>query len=75
MKKQELLVEIKDALQRKGELTEDMMLSSIEEWDSLSVLTVISMFDRLFSVVINVKEIAKFKTVGDLIKVAEDKLD
>jgi len=75
MTKEELLNEIKEALQREDELTEDMALDDIEEWDSLSVLSIINLYDQLFSIILKYKDIEKFKTVKDLIKSVEDKLD
>jgi len=75
MKRSELLEEIKDALQREQPIDESMQLSDIEEWDSLSTLAIISLYDRLFSKALKFNEINKVKTVSDLVNLASDKLE
>jgi acyl carrier protein len=58
---EELLLVEKDTL---NETTE---LSSIGEWDSMAVISVIAMFDSVFGKDVKTEEIKKFKTVKDII--------
>lgn len=76
MTRLELLKEINEALQRDGELREDMSLDKdVPEWDSLSALSIIALFDKRFSVVIRYNELSGVKTVGDLMDIVKDKLE
>lgn len=75
MKKEELLNEIQDMLQRDDALDEDMELNSIEEWDSLAIISTVSLYDELFSVVLKSNEIKNCKKVSDLINLVADKLE
>lgn len=54
-------VEIEDT-----ELTKDTRLNSIEEWDSLAVMTVISISDEYFQRKVSAAEINSLHSVGDL---------
>ncbi|MBU0574114.1 MAG: phosphopantetheine-binding protein [Candidatus Margulisiibacteriota bacterium] len=74
MTKQELLKEIKNALQRDDDIAEDMELESIEEWDSLAALTLLSLYDQLFSVTFTMAEIGKCRKVSDLVALVGDKV-
>lgn len=59
-----LLEEVMDL--DEGELNEDSILSEIEEWDSLSVLTLISEMKKRFDIVLSTQQIKEFKTVADI---------
>lgn len=54
-----------------GILSEDTVLSDIEEWDSISVLSFVAMLDDEYGKNINSKDIKKCNTVGDLLAMME----
>jgi acyl carrier protein len=49
------------------------VLEDFEEWDSLSVLTVVAMIGKKFEVTISAQEIAAIKTAGELWALVEMK--
>lgn len=67
MTKNELLVKIAGALETDIVLSEDTNILDIEEWDSLSSLSIIALFDELFSHKINRSQLNNIKTIKDLI--------
>jgi acyl carrier protein len=71
MKEKELLEEIKDTLMRDKDLTVEMKLEEIEEWDSLAIISIISLFDQLFSIIITTDDINNCKTIKDLINLTQ----
>lgn len=75
MKKNELLNLIKEAFQREGALTEDMVLADLEEWDSLAALSIIAIFDKHFSVKYKYNDLKGLINVGDLINLVRNKLE
>lgn len=72
MTKDELLAHLQDALQREDALSEDMMLEDIEEWDSLAILSVISLYDSLFHIKVFGNELRECKSIKDVILLAKD---
>jgi acyl carrier protein len=75
MTKLELLEEIKETLQRDKEISFDMKLEDIEEWDSLASISMISLYDQLFEFLITFDKLEKCKTFSDLVELVSDKLD
>lgn len=75
MNKKELLIKIKDLLLRKDPINPNMKLSEIEEWDSLAIISVISLYDKNFSKVITIEKINKCETIKDLINLVSDKIE
>ena len=67
MNKTEFLEELKNALNTPKELSPDMELNALEEWDSLSIAFVISLFSDNFNINLTYDEIGKFKTIQDLL--------
>lgn len=57
------------------ELTPDTVLEDLETWDSVAVLSVISIINEKFDRYPNAKEILSYKTVGDLMAVFEKRND
>jgi len=53
------------------DLTEDMLLEDIEAWDSVAVLSIISIMNDEFNKFPNAAEIRAYKTVGDLLNAME----
>lgn len=49
-----------------GELTEDMELDGIEEWDSLTKLSLMAACKKMNTKELSVEQIRKFKTVKDI---------
>jgi len=54
-----------------GTLKMEDLLSSYDEWDSVSGLSIISMIDTHFNKMITVNEIKNVKTVSDIIALME----
>lgn len=75
MTKVELLEEIKEALQRDEEISLEMKLEDIDEWDSLANISMISLYDQLFEVVVTADKLKECQTVNDLVDLVSDKLD
>lgn len=64
--KLQLLEEIMDL--EEGTLREDMLLSDIDEWDSISLLSFMAMMDDEFSKVVKGKDIKEKKYVSELLE-------
>ncbi len=75
MTKVELLKEIKETLQRDEGISLEMKLEDIEEWDSLANISMISLYDQLFEVIVTVDKLKECQTVNDLVELISDKLD
>jgi len=67
MTKIELLEKIAEALETEIVLSEDTNIIDIEEWDSLSSLSMIALFDELFSYKLNRSQLNDLKVIKDLI--------
>ena len=63
-KKLELLEEIMEL--EEGELSLDMKLEDLEEWDSLTKLALMAAIRKLMGKTISVDELKAFKTVQDV---------
>ena len=68
--KLEMLEEVMDV--DEGTLEETTELINVEEWDSLSVLTLISEMKKRFSINLSSQQIKEFETVGDICKIIPD---
>ena len=67
MTEQEKLMEIADILDMDSEdLASDTVLEELETWDSVAVLSFISVMNDRFNKFPNAREIRAYKTVGDL---------
>lgn len=75
MTKTELLNELQDVLQRDEELSFNMKLSDLDEWDSLAYISIISLYDQLFNKVITTYEIEKCVSIDDVINLVSDQLE
>lgn len=49
-----------------GDLKLDVSLDELEEWDSLSVLTLISEMKKRFDISLSTQQIREFKSVADI---------
>ena len=71
MKTEDFIKELKDALEIEDEdqeITLETNLKELEEYDSLSVLSIIAMIDKNFSKQVLSLDLAKVITVGNLIE-------
>ena len=75
MKKEEFLAELEDILQREEACKLGDILENYDEWDSLSKMAVMAYYDKTFGIKISLNEMAELKTVDDLIKLAEGKIE
>lgn len=73
MSKEEKLALLEEVMDLdEGELNEDAVLEDIEEWDSLSVLTLISEMKKKFDISLSTQQIKEFKTIADICAVIPD---
>ena len=70
MNREEFLTEMQDVLQREDELSFDMILDEIEEWDSLSKMATMAFLERNFGVKTSFSDYKEMKTVEDIAKKA-----
>jgi len=71
MKKKEFIDELKDALEIEDEdqeITLETNLKDLEEYDSLSVLSIIAMIDKNFGKQISSSDFSKITTVSSLME-------
>ncbi|MGN0154417.1 MAG: hypothetical protein ACI4A3_08185 [Lachnospiraceae bacterium] len=66
MTKNDLLVELAEMMDYEEELSEDMELSEIEEWDSLAKLSLMAMAKKDFAKTLTAAQIKAFVTVEDI---------
>ncbi len=64
----EFLAELQDSLQREEELTLEMVLKDLPEWDSLAMMSVVVLFDKHFNKKLTFSDFENLKTVSDLVK-------
>lgn len=67
MNKEEFLEKLQDVLERDEEITEDMVLGDIEEWDSLSAMALMAFFNNVLSITLLPAEVREMKTVADIL--------
>lgn len=70
MNKEEFLKKLQDVLERDEKITENMVLSDIEEWDSLSAMALMAFFDKTLNKTLLPAEVREMKTVSDIINKA-----
>ncbi len=70
MNKEEFLEKLQDIFERDDEITEDMVLDEIDEWDSLSAMAVMAFFNKSLSITLLPAEVREMKTIADLINKA-----
>ena len=69
MSEQEKIEALADILElEEEEITKDLLLSDCEAWDSVAVLSVISLMNEHFNKFPHADEITKYKTIGDLME-------
>ena len=70
MTKTEFLEKLQDIFERDDEITEDMVLEEMDEWDSLSAMAVMAFFNKTLSITLLPAEVREMKTVAELVKKA-----
>lgn len=68
MTEKEKLYLIEETLElEKDSLTPDIVLTTLEQYDSLGKITLIAMFDDQFNKTITGEDVRNFMTVGDIL--------
>lgn len=70
----DFLDELKDILEV-DELDVDSVLVELDEWDSLSIMSVMVLFSKKFGINIKIKDIQEVKSVKDLIFLSEGNIN
>lgn len=71
MTKAEFLVELEDLLQREETCNESDALEDYAEWDSLSQMSIMAYYKKNFAIRLTLDDLARLKTVQDLILLAQ----
>ena len=72
MTKQEKIEALADILEMdESDITDDLVLDECETWDSIAVLSVISIINEQFNRFPHAEEIKEYRTVGDLMGAME----
>ncbi len=71
MTKTEFLEELKEAMHRDEDLSEDILLDDIDEWDSLAFISIMVLFKNLFEMKITGEDLKNCQKVSDLINLAK----
>lgn len=71
MTKADFLVELEDLLQREETCHEQDVLADYMEWDSLSQMSIMAYYKKHFAIQVTLNDLAKLKTVQDLILLAQ----
>ena len=66
----DFLNELNEIMQRDESLNNSDRLDNIEEFDSMSVLALMSLFDTEFEIDLTVDQVKEAETIQDLIKLA-----
>ena len=74
MTKNEFLELLAETIDTEVELHEDLLLDEIEEYDSIAILSLMSMYDEL-GVKVGPSDFQDLKTVKELINLAGDKIE
>lgn len=70
MNREEFLEKFTDALQTEEILDNSVFLDDLEEWDSLSKMATMVLFDKELGIKITFEDIKSFATVEDVLKKA-----
>jgi acyl carrier protein len=73
MKENEFIELLTETIDTEDEIGVDTLLEEIEEYDSIAVLSLMSMYDEL-SIKVSPDDFKDLKTVADLVKLAGDKI-
>lgn len=70
MDKKEFLSKLQDVIETEEELSEDIVLDELDEWDSLAAMAVMAFFNKTLSITLLPSEIKDMNTVTDLLNKA-----
>lgn len=68
-----ILKTLQEILESKTQITLDTDLTSMSQWDSVAVLTVIAYLNHNFNLVVSLDEMSKIVKVSDLIELLKMK--
>ena len=74
MTKDEFLEILAETIDTECELNEELLLDEIEEYDSIAILSLMSMYDD-FNIKVSPSDFQDLKTVADLINLAGNKIE
>lgn len=74
LKQNKFFATLQDILQTDIPITPDTQLKGMEEWDSLSIMSCIALFDKELGVKTRFSQYKDINTVADLMKLAEGKI-
>ena len=74
MSKNDFLEMLKEAIDTEKNLDEHLNLEEIDEYDSIAVLSLISLYDEI-GVKVSPNDFENLKTIKDLIKLAGNKIE
>ncbi len=70
MTNEEFLTQMQDVLQTDEDLSFEMVLDDLDEWDSLSVMATMAFLEKSFGVKTTMKDYKDMTTIGDIAKKA-----
>jgi acyl carrier protein len=71
MTEEKFLAEFQNILQKEDEISMDTKLSTIQEWDSLAMMSCIAWLDKKFLVKTTFKDYKQLITIADLMALAQ----
>lgn len=71
MTKNEFLEELKEAMHRDEDLSEDMILDDIDEWDSLAFVSIMVFFKNKIGIKITAEDLKQCEKINDLLNLAK----
>ena len=74
MTKEEFIELLIETIDTEDEINENTLLNEIEEYDSIAILSLMSMYDDI-GVRVNPKDFVELKTIQDLINLAGNKIE
>lgn len=66
MKKEEFFTEFKKALQRNEAIDDSTLLENLDEWDSLGIISVVSLLNQKYNVATDYATLSKCVCVKDI---------
>jgi len=74
MKKEEFVELLAETIDTEDEISKDTLLDEIEEYDSIAILSLMSMYDEI-GVKVSPNDFINLKTIEDLITLAGDNIE
>lgn len=70
MKREEFLIELNEMVQAEEDMIETTILESIDEWDSLALVSSLALFQRSFGFRPDLNSLHNAKTTADVLNLA-----